>query len=137
MKISIPSVSEQKKIIVKDGITKAVKQLEANLNAPVLTPQSEIAEIEYGSQHMLDKERYEPPHADIVGAYFRHFQEHFHEYNSDAKLAKLIGVSSDRRVREFKQGKSKVPYEIWDRFLVMTGRKPQEVIKVFGYLNGE
>ncbi|NAX31998.1 hypothetical protein CAG63_18295 [Vibrio sp. V37_P2S8PM304] len=134
MQINIPSLAEQRRAIVSDGIKKAIKQLKDNERAPVYEPQTEIDENQYSQSHMLDKSRYEAPHPDIVGAYFRHFQAHFVEYKSDAALARLLGLSSDRRVREYKQGKYKVPYEVWDRFLVMTGRKPQEIIKVFGFL---
>lgn len=134
MQITIPTIEEQQRQIVADGTNKAIKQLKANIDAPVFAPQTECDETQYSNAHLLDKARYEPPHPDIVGAYFRHFQGLFPDYDSDAKLAKLLGVSSDRRIREYKQGKYKVPYEIWDRFLVMTGRKPQEVIPVMGYL---
>lgn len=134
MQMNIPSLAEQSRAIVADGIKKAMKQLNENVEAPIFDPQTEIDESQYSASHLLDKSRYESPHQDVVGAYFRHFQSYFPEYNSDAKLATLLGVSSDRRIREFKQGKTKVPYEIWDRFLVMTGRKPQEIIKVLGYL---
>ncbi|WP_412497256.1 hypothetical protein [Vibrio fluvialis] len=134
MQITIPTLAEQRRAVVADGIKKAINTLNANVNAPVFEPQTEIDESQYSAAHLLDKARYEPPHPDIVGAYFRHFQHHFNDYKSDAGLAKLLGLSSDRRVREFKQGKYKVPYEVWDRFLVMTGRKPQEIIQVLGYM---
>ncbi|HCE3247772.1 hypothetical protein HUO05_23870 (plasmid) [Vibrio alginolyticus] len=134
MQITIPTLAEQQRVIVADGIKKAVKQLNENVEAPVFPAQSEVNESDYSRAHLLDKPDYESPHPDLIGAYFRHFQGLFPDYDSDAKLAKLLGVSSDRRIREYKQGKHKVPYEIWDRFLVMTGRKPQTIIKVFGYL---
>ncbi|CAK2502059.1 XRE family transcriptional regulator [Vibrio crassostreae] len=134
MQITIPTIEDQQRQIVADGIKKAIKQLQANIDAPVFAPQTERDEAQYSNAHLLDKARYEPPHADIVGAYFRHFQSLMADYDSDKKLAALLGVSSDRRVREFKQGKAAIPYEIWDRFLVMTGRKPQTIIPVMGYL---
>jgi hypothetical protein len=69
-----------------------------------------------------------------VGAYFRHFQAHFPEHGTDAKLAALLGLSSDRRIREFKNGSRKVPYGIWRSFLVLTGRAPQDILPVLGYM---
>ena len=131
MQIEIPTLAEQQRAIVADG---AIKRVKENLEAPVFEPQTELNESEYSTNHLLDKERYESPHPDIVGAYFRHFQKNVPGYDTDKKLAYLLGLSSDRRVREFKQGVRKVPYEVWDRFLVMTGRKPQEIIKVFGFM---
>lgn len=134
MKMVIPSIRKQERMVVIYGIEKAVNILNSNVDAPVIEPQTEIDESKYSSSHMLDRWRYEAPHPDIVGAYFRHFQNVFTLYNSDKKMATLLGVSSDRRIREYKQGKYKVPYEVWDRFLVMTGRKPQSIIKVFGFM---
>ena len=103
------------------------------MKAIALPPPSEIDENAYSNAHLLRvHEGWEPPHPDLVGAYFRHFQHHFPDYGTDQKLAELLGLSSDRRIREFKNGSRKVPYEIWRKFLVITGRVPQEVIKVLG-----
>ncbi|GAB6264260.1 hypothetical protein [Photobacterium sp. R1] len=134
MKFIVPSLAEQQRVIVEKGTQEAIKKLNENLFAPVLPPQKEVNESDYSRAHLLDNRRYQSPHPDIIGAYFRHFQAHFPEYKADESLAKLLGVSSGRRIREWKQGKYKVPYEIWDRFLVMTGRKPQDVIKVFAFM---
>lgn len=134
MQFNIPTLAEQQRVIVEKGTQQAIKQLNENLAAPVLEPQKEVDESGYSRDHLLDKGRYESPHPDIIGAYFRHFQAHFPEYDTDKKLAVLLGVSSDRRIREFKQGTKKVPFEIWERFLVMTGRKPQDIIKVFAFM---
>ncbi len=85
--------------------------------------------------HLLrEREGWEPPHPDIVGAYFRNFQGHFPEYGTDEKLAALLGLSSNRRIREFKNGDRKVPYGVWRTFLVLTGRAPQDILAVLGYL---
>ncbi|WP_163837000.1 hypothetical protein [Spartinivicinus ruber] len=131
MKIDLPSIDEQKKIILEEGNKAAIRQLNANLKAPIMPKQTEIDESKYPNTHLLrETEGWEPPHPDIVGAYFRHFQSCFSAYNSDKRLAELLGVTSDRRVREFKQGKNKVPYGVWRKFLVMTGQVPQDVIPV-------
>lgn len=78
--------------------------------------------------------RWEAPSPDVIGAYFRHFQEAFPEYGTDGKLAALLGISSDRRIREYKQGRQKMPYGIWRRFLVLTGRVPQDIIPVLAFM---
>lgn len=135
MKIEIPSIREQQKVIFEKSTQAAIEQLRANLAAPVLPGVSEINEADYSRDHLLDKDAgWVAPDPDLVAAYFRHFQAAFPEYGSDGKLAALLGVSSDRRIREFKSGAKKVPYEIWRRFLVMTGRAHQDVIKVFGFM---
>lgn len=135
IKIKLPPVGAQQKIIFEAATKEAIEQLRANLKAPTLPPQTEIDESKFSRKHLLrEREGWEPPHPDIVGAYLRHFQHHFAEYDTDKKLADLLGVSSDRRVREFKQGTRDVPYGIWRKFLVMTGRAPQDVIPVFAFM---
>ena len=135
MKIQVPAISEQNKAVVIDGTHKAIGRLRENLNAPEFAPQTEVDESQYNNTHLLCKSRYESPHPDIVGAYFRHFQSNFPEYKTDKALAGLLGLSSDRRIREYKQGARKIPYEVWDRFLVITGRKPQEIIEILGFMS--
>lgn len=135
MKIDMPSIAEQQQIIYQAGLNEAVAQLEANKAAKVLPGQKEVDESLFPRTHLLrDSEGWEPPHPDIVGAYFRHFQGHFPEYGTDAKLAALLGLSSDRRIRDFKAGSVKVPYGVWRKFLVMTGRVTQDIIKVFAVM---
>ncbi|MCG7551608.1 hypothetical protein [Pseudoalteromonas sp. Of7M-16] len=135
MELKIPNMHEQKRIVYKKSTQQAIDILTLNLDAPVLPSQEEIDEGQHSNKHLLRKhEGWEAPHPDIVGAYFRHFQGHFQEYNTDKKLAQLLEVSSDRRIRDFKQGVRKVPYDIWRRFLVLTGRAPQDVLKVMAFL---
>ena len=121
MEIKLPPIAAQQRKILKESTSQGVAQLEANLDAPVFSPQTEIDESHYPRTHLLrEREGWEPPHPDIVGAYFRHFQEYFPEYGTDEKLAALLGLSSNRRIREFKNGDRKVPYGIWRTFLVLT-----------------
>ena len=135
MKIELPSISEQKRVIFEESTKEAIATLKSNLKAQVYPSQSEVDEAGYNNAHLLrEHEGWEAPDPDIVGAYFRHFQGIFSEYGSDKKLAALLGVSSDRRVREFKQGTRKVPYDVWRKFLVLTGRVPQDVVEVMGYM---
>lgn len=134
MKIELPSIAEQQAEVFKASTEAAIRQLQANLQAPRIPPQTEVDERTHPRTHLLrEAEGWEPPHPDIVGAYFRHFQAHFPGYDSDGRLAALLGLSSDRRIREFKQGARKVPYGVWRQFLVMTGRAPQDVLPVLGY----
>ena len=136
MKIDLPNIEEQRRIIFEESIKESMRILKNNLQVPVLPKQDEINESDYSSAHrLLESQGWEAPHADIVGAYFRHFQTHFPEYNTDKKLAGLLGLSSDRRIREFKQGARKVPYNVWRHFLVITGREPQSVVRVFAYMD--
>lgn len=49
------------------------------------------------------------PMRTSIGAYSRHFQAHFKEYGTNAELADLLGLSTNRRVRAFKEGSTLVP----------------------------
>ncbi|MBW5416299.1 hypothetical protein [Pseudomonas sp. MAG002Y] len=135
MEIKIPDIQAQQKFIFEEATKEAIAALEANLKAPRIEPQSEIDESQYSNKHLLrEKQGWEPPSPDIVAAYFRHFQKHFPEFDTDQKLADLLGISSNRRIREFKSGEAKVPYGVWRRFLVLTGRAPQEIIPVMAFM---
>ncbi|MBP4002423.1 hypothetical protein [Pseudomonas koreensis] len=135
MKIDLPNIAEQQAFVFEAATQAAISQLQENLKAPRLPAQTEIDEDQYPRSHLLtESEGWSPPHQDLIGAYFRHFQAHFPAYNTDAKLAALLGLSSDRRVRAFKDGSKAPPYGVWRRFLVMTGRVPQEIIPVFAFM---
>ena len=135
MNIELPPIGEQLELVFEQATKAAIAQLKANLKAPRLPAQTEVDESQYPRTHLLrEAEGWAPPHPDIVGAYFRHFQAHFPEYGTDAKLAALLGLSSDRRVRAFKDGSKAAPYGVWRRFLVLTGRAPQEVIPVLAFM---
>lgn len=139
MKISIPlpSLSEQKKIAYEEGIKENVRQLQANLNAPVIDTGSEINTAEYGDKHLLTEESgWEPPAGELIDAWFTQFKRAFPEYNSDKKLGYLLGMvgsNTDRRIRTFRTGERPIPYGIWRRFLVVTGRVNQEIFEVKGF----
>lgn len=137
MKIEIPLIplDDQRKFIRQATIDEAIAKLQANLDAPVYPPQTEVDETQETGHLLLEHEGWQAPSPDLVSAFFRQFQLHFPDYNTDRKLAELLGVSSNRRIRQFKSGEKKVPYGVWRRFLVMTGRVPQEIIPVMGYLS--
>lgn len=135
MEITLPGIAEQQRFVYEQSTKVAIKTLGENLAAKVLPGQTEVDESAYCNKHLLRKsEGWEAPHPDIVGAYFRHFQSHFPQYNTDKKMAELLDVSSDRRIRDFKQGVRKVPYDIWRKFLVITGRAPQDVLSVMAFM---
>ncbi|OQS47520.1 hypothetical protein B0T49_15570 [Chromobacterium violaceum] len=138
MKIHLPSIADQQKIIFEAATKEAIATLQSNLKAPVLPAQQEVDEGQYSRNHLLrEDEGWEPPPPDIIAAYFRHFQMHFPEYGTDALLGALLGLrgkNRDRRIRSFKDGGAIIPYDLWRRFLVITGRVPQDVLKVFAYM---
>lgn len=135
MKIELPDIATQQAMVFEEATMEAIAQLNANLNAPRLPGQVEVDEDAYPRTHLLRQhEGWEHPDPAIIGAYFRHFQSNFEEYNTDEKLADLLGLSTNRRIRAFKDGSKKVPYGVWRHFLVMTGRVPQDVIPVLAFM---
>ena len=138
MKIELPGIAEQQKFIFEESTKEAIRQLKENLKAPVLVQPLEVDERQFSNKHLLrEREGWEAPDRDLVGAYFRQFQSVFPEYDTDQKLADLLGLSSNRRIREFKQGTRKVPYGVWRKFLVMTGRVAQDVDQVLAFIVSE
>lgn len=135
IEIPLPSIADQQKAVFLAATEAGIQQLRANLDAPQLPAQTEVDEALYPRTHLLRaNEGWEAPAPELVRAYFRQFQAAFPEYGSDAKLAALFGLSSDRRVRDYKQGSYKVPYGVWRHFLVLTGRAPQDIIPVMAFM---
>lgn len=136
--ISLPSIANQQQAIYVAATQAAINQLRANLEAPKLPGPVGLDEAQYPRTHLLrEHEGWEPPAAELVEAYFRHFQDAFPDYSTDKKLARLLGLrgqSADRRIREFKAGTYKVPYGVWRHFLVLTGRVPQDIIPVLAFM---
>lgn len=135
MKIDLPDVKTQQAKIYEAATMHGIEQLKKNLKAPVLPGQNLVDEGQYPRTHLLrESEGFEAPDPEIVKAYFKHFLEHFKEYDTDMKLAKLLGLSSDRRIRAFKEGSKNVPYNVWRHFLVLTGRVPQDIVPVLAFM---
>ncbi len=138
MKIDLPNIQDQQRFIYEEATKEAMAQLQSNLRAPEYPAQNLVDESLYLRTHLLrENEGWEAPAPEIVKAYFRHFQNHFSEYGTDAKLAVLLGMmggGNDRRIRAFKDGSKKPPYGVWRRFLVLTGRVPQEIIPALGIM---
>lgn len=135
MNIDLLGIREQQRFVFEESAKAAILQIKANLKAPVLDSQHELDESQYSRDHLLlEAQGWAPPHSDVVGAYFRHFQGYFPEFKTDAKLAELLGLSGNRRVRAFKDGSKTVPYNVWRAFLVVTGRVPQDIVPVMAFM---
>ncbi|MCK9759891.1 hypothetical protein LT708_25195 [Pseudomonas syringae pv. syringae] len=135
LEIKMPSIAAQQEAIFEQATMAGVSQMVANLKAPRFPGQSTVDESTMNRTWLLrESEGYEPPPPEIIEAYFRHFQQCFSDYSTDEKLAKLLGLSSTRRVREYKKGERTIPYGVWRTFLVITGRVPQDIIKVLAFM---
>lgn len=136
--IPLPSISEQQKIVYKAATEAGIDQLRANLDAPYIPGPAGFDESQFPRAHLLREDQgWEPPAPEMVDAFLRHFQTVFPDFDTDMKLARLLGLrgqSADRRIREYKAGTYKVPYGVWNRFLVLTGRVPQDVIPVLAFI---
>lgn len=136
MKIELPSIVAQQRHVMQEATKEAIAQLQANLDAPCLPPQTIVDESKFSRAHLLrEEEGWAAPDPLLVRAYFSHFQTHFPAYGTDGRLAALLGLKSgDRRIRAFKEGSRKVPYGVWRRFLVITGRVPQDILPVMAHI---
>lgn len=141
IKIGLPDMGSQKDFVRRERVRMACWELEKGLNAVRMSgPESNGPEgplfsyRDYSTKHLLtEAEGWEAPAHQVVNAWFEHFKRNLPEYSSDKKLGQLLGLTGnnvDRRIRQFRLGERLVPYGIWRRFLVMTGRVIQEIIPV-------
>ncbi|SEL88268.1 hypothetical protein SAMN04487787_12819 [Kosakonia sacchari] len=136
IKIDMPDIQTQKDIVLRESVRQACVQLENNLKAPHI-PGPDFDFRQYDQSHLkTEDEGWMPPAAEVVNAWFEHFKSAFPEYGSDKKLGLLLGLTgnADRRIRSFRSGERPVPYGIWRRFLVITGRAMQEIITVRAFI---
>ena len=62
------------------------------------------------------------------------------EYQSDKDVVRWLGLkgsNAERRLRAYRNGDAKVPYGIWRKILVATGRVPQEIEPVIAFMRGK
>ncbi|RXU01311.1 hypothetical protein B1F69_04355 [Pseudomonas syringae] len=135
LEINLPSIASQQAVVFEAATMAGVNQLVANLKAPKISGQTAVDESGMNRNWLLrENEGYEPPPPLIVDGYFRHFQQNFSEYSTDQELANLLGLSSARRIREYKKGERTIPFGVWRHFLIITGRVPQDIIKVLAFM---
>ena len=134
--IPLPNISEQRMAVLTIEADNSCQILKDNLNAPHDGSAEHINLSEISRKHLMSEhEGWEPPSPILVVAWFEQFQQVFPEYGTEDRLASVLGLrgkNAGRRIRDFKSGSAPVPYGIWRRFLVMTGRASQEIIPVLG-----
>lgn len=139
MNIELPPLAEQRRIVFAKKVEKSCEALRKNLEAPQISEPVAVDISAYGDRHLrTEEEGWEAPAPELVYALFEQFKAAFEAYDSDRKLAELLGLqtSGDRRIRTFKNGERQIPYGVWRRFLVLTGRVNQEIIPVMGFFEG-
>lgn len=134
--IELPDTNEQHLILLRDGVERGCAALRENLNAPHYGSVPDFNAAIYGEKHLLkENEGWEAPAPEVIRAWFGQFQRVFSAYDSEEKLAALLGLhgkQAGRRIRAFENGEMPIPYGVWRRFLVLTGRVSQEIIPVLG-----
>ena len=81
----------------------------------------------------------EPPHPDIVHAYIDQLKRNS-EYKTDKDIVRWLGMKgshAERRLRSYRSGKNQPTYSMWRKVLVATGRVPQEIEPVIGFMRGK
>lgn len=138
MDINLPSLAEQRRIVFDSNVEKSCETLRQNCQAPHFPAVAAVDLNPRTARHMrTEAEGWEAPAPELVYALFEEFKDQFEAYNSDRKLGLLLGLEAggDRRIRKFKNGERPIPYGIWRRFLVITGRVNQEIIPVLGFFD--
>lgn len=139
--IEIPSPDVQRIELFEKGINEAVSALRKNLKA---APYPKAENVDYSaldSRYFVTVEQgWIAPPAELVNAWFEQFKATFPQYGVDKSLAALLGLhthGANRRIREYRNGEKPIPYGIWRRFLVITGRVTQEIYPVLGIFDVE
>ncbi|EAX8573861.1 hypothetical protein FD492_22295 [Salmonella enterica subsp. enterica serovar Newport] len=140
IKIDIPNLKTQKDIVRKEAVRQACAQLKNNLQAKHIPGPTGFNYRQFDLAHLkIENEGWTPPATEVVNAWFEHFKTSFPEYKSDKKLGILLGLTgnTDRRIRSFRNGERPVPYGVWRRFLIITGRVSQEIIPVIAHIDDD
>lgn len=132
----VPDVSEQRIFLLEQGVDEGIKILKNNLTARRFPKSKQVDYNALSDKFFLTQEQgWSAPPGALVDAWFEQFKSSFPEYGSDEKLANLLGIRSkgaSRQIRAFRSGEKDIPYGIWRRFLVITGRVSQEIYPVLG-----
>ncbi|EBF9323877.1 hypothetical protein EWD79_22125 [Salmonella enterica subsp. enterica serovar Java] len=136
IEIKIPPIEIQRMEVFENGIKESIEELRKNLAAP---PYPKSASVNYNAldarYFMTIEQGWIAPPCELVNAWFEQFKASFPQYGVDKTLAALLGIHSNgasRRIREYRNGEKPIPYGIWRKFLVLTGRVKQEIYPVMG-----
>lgn len=140
IEIDLPDMGTQRDVIRRERVREATTSLLKGLDAPHVKGPLSFDYRAYSVKHLLtEAEGWEPPPHEVVNAWFEHFKTALPDLGSDKKLGNLLGLegNADRRIRSFRNGERPVPYGVWRKFLVMTGRAHQEIWPVLAIIDDE
>ncbi|EGB7013664.1 hypothetical protein H8C17_002627 [Salmonella enterica] len=136
IEIEVPSLSIQRMTVFENGIKESIDALRKNLAAPSYPKAASVDYSALDARYFLTVEQgWIAPPPELVNAWFEQFKATFPKYGVDKSLAALLGIHSNgasRRIREYRNGEKPIPYGIWRKFLVITGRVTQEIYPVMG-----
>lgn len=122
--IELPSLDKQRMVVFELATKEGISLLESNLAVEAVNSPIFFDESKYSDAHLLTKDKgWQPPDVEIVCYYLDQLKSHDSKYTGKF-VANLLGIG-DRRLREYKQGKHKFPYDTWRKLLIVTGRVPQ------------
>lgn len=140
IELDLPDMGTQRDVIRRERVREATTALMKGLDAPHVKGPVSFDYRAYSVNHLLtEAEGWEPPPHEVVNAWFEHFKTALPDFDSDKKLGNLLGLegNADRRIRSFRNGERPIPYGIWRRFLVMTGRAHQEIWPVLAIIDDD
>lgn len=134
--IQLPSLDEQRLLILKADTDRAISILKDNLNGKAF-PKVDSVDYKAIDPRVFNtiEQGWVAPPAYLIDAWFSQLKSLFKEYGSDSKLGNLLGLqgrSADRRIRAYRSGAEIIPYGIWRTFLELTGRVIVDVRPVLG-----
>ncbi|ORM61187.1 hypothetical protein HA45_21110 [Pantoea rodasii] len=103
------------------------------LGAPTVAGPDSFRYRDYDTAHLREMtEEWKPPAREVVCAWFGHFQACVPEYATDDRLAVLLGMGGEAShlLHEYRLGFAFVPYHVWHRFLILSGRAGQDIVPV-------
>lgn len=134
--VILPPVTEQAKTVALLRAKEVLSFIEEKTTQPAVELALDCDVSEYPTSHLLEKDRgWEPPHHKVVEAYFKQLKAFDPQYTNQG-LATFLGLADGRSIRRYTSGEKTVPYDVWRKFLIATGRAPIDMPQILGFFNG-
>ncbi len=131
--VIMPGLEDQAKFVAKQRAQEIVQYIDDRINENSIDIALSVDENNYSKTHLLEKDKgFEPPHHELVTAYFEQLKAYDKQYTNQG-LATFLGLADGRSVRRYTSGEKKIPYDVWRKFLVATGRAPIDRPVMIGF----
>ena len=132
-KILLPSVNDQAKIVASLRAKEIQQIIKDKCSQDTIDLPLSVNESDFSTSHLLEKNKgWQAPDHELVRAYFEQLKAHDPQY-TEKGIADLLNVNDGRSIRRFKSGERPVPYDVWRKFLVATGRAPIDLPSIIGF----